>query len=166
MANFISFRLHGGEYAVPIVRVREIINQQQITGLPNMPEYMEGIADIRGNVIPIINLKKLMHLQHSSEQESKIIVITRGKITYGVLVDSITGVTTINEKDIQPSEGIAGNASTAFVDGIAKLDGRLIIILNTINLIPIYDRNLFEDITNESHSSKTDMLEPFDTIVS
>jgi purine-binding chemotaxis protein CheW len=148
--QFIGFRLHNGEYAVPIVKVREIINLEQITTLPNSPEYLEGMINIRGSVIPIINLKKLLHLPEDRENVSKIIVIGCGKITYGILIDSISGVVTIDEKLIDSSDDITHNGDTSFIDGIAKLDTRLIIILNTLTLVPLYDHALQEDATHEA----------------
>ncbi len=136
MFQVIGFRLQNEEYAVPIVKVREIISMQPVTALPNMPEYFEGMTNIRGSVIPIINLKRLMHLPEKGDPAAKIIVITCGTNTYGVLVDSITGVVSLDEKSVELPERIANSGDTAFIDGIAKLGDRLVIILNTTNLVP------------------------------
>jgi len=132
----IGFRLQNEEYAVPIVKVREIIGMLPITVLPNLPEYFEGMTNIRGSVIPIINLKRLMHLPENGDAAAKIIVITCGTSTYGVLVDSITGVASIDEQSVERPDRIANAEDTSFIDGIAKFDNRLVIILNTSNLVP------------------------------
>ena len=138
MLQFIGFRLENEEYAVPIVSVREIINLQQITTLPNVPEYVEGMTSIRGNVVPIINLKKRMHLPGNGNGSSmKIMVIASEKNTYGVLIDGVTGVLSIEEQAIEASETIADSGTASFVDGIAKLGNRLVIILDTVSLLPV-----------------------------
>jgi purine-binding chemotaxis protein CheW len=128
--QFIGFRLQNGEYAVPIVKVREIINIQPITTLPNSPEYLEGVINIRGSVTPIINLKKRLQLPEDGARAGKIIVISCGDATCGILIDSISGVVTIDEKSIESSDRISRNGDISCIDGIAKLDARLIIILN------------------------------------
>lgn len=143
--QYIEFNLGNNEYAVPILKVREIINLPSITKLPSSPLYVEGITNLRGSVITIVNSKKLMNINDDKYAANKVIVLSSGSITFGILVDNITGVIHLEESEIEPPERFLNN-NTDKLDGVAKLNDKLLIILNTKNLIPYEDMSLFEDI--------------------
>ncbi len=145
MHQYIGFKLHTGEYAIPITVVREIINMPDITKIPQSPPYLKGITNLRGSVIPVVNLKQLINLPDTSEEEKKVIVIASGRITFGILVDGITGVVSIENEAIESPEAIPHGQSDQ-VEGVAKLDNRLILILNARKLIPLNDMELLEDV--------------------
>jgi len=156
----IGFRLQSGEFAIPIMRVREIINLPEITHIPQSLSYFRGITNLRGSVIPVVDLKKLMHIPEMEGGNTKVIVISTGRITYGLLVDGITGVITIEESAIESPENLPhGNEDR--VEGVAKLDGRLIVLLNIKKLIPLDDMSLLEDVAAEvsESGSSADMVE-------
>jgi len=94
MKQYIGFILERNEYTVPILKVQEIIKLPQITKMPGVPYYVEGVTNLRGRIIPVVNLKKILGIQEQSPG-SKVIVISSGKITFGALVDDITGVVNI-----------------------------------------------------------------------
>ena len=83
MQQHIGFRLQSGEFAIPIMRVREIINLPVITHMPQSPSYFKGITNLRGSVIPVVDLKKLMHIPEMEGGSTKVIVISSGRITFG-----------------------------------------------------------------------------------
>jgi len=142
--QFIGFHLHSGDYAIPITVVREIINLPTITKIPQSPAYLKGITNLRGNVIPVVNLKQLINLPQNGDEEKKVIVIASGSITFGVLVDGISGVVSIAEDTIESPEAVSHGQADR-VEGIAKRDGKLILILNARKLIPLEDMHLLED---------------------
>ncbi|MEW6417071.1 MAG: protein phosphatase CheZ [Nitrospirota bacterium] len=164
--QYIGFNLNSNEYTIPILKVREIINLPSITRMPQSPPYIEGITNIRGNIIPIVNLKKLVNLNNppnpplippllkrdkegskGSEggfESNKVIVIAAGKITFGIFVDGITGVINIEESSIEPPESFL-NGHVEQVKGVAKLPDRLVVLLDTKKLLPLDDMSLFED---------------------
>ena len=76
MKQFIGFQLHGGEFAIPIMKVREIITMPEITVLPDSPNYLQGITNLRGNVIPVVNIKQLMNIPENGDDSQKVIVIS------------------------------------------------------------------------------------------
>jgi chemotaxis signal transduction protein/chemotaxis regulatin CheY-phosphate phosphatase CheZ len=155
--QYIGFHLHDGDYAIPITVVREIINLPGITKIPQSPPYLRGITNLRGTVIPVVNLKQLINLPEGREEEKKVIVIASGSITFGILVDGITGVVSIAAETIESPEAISHGQNDR-VEGIAKQDGRLILILNAKKLIPLEDMHLLEDRTldvREIDSSST-----------
>ncbi len=139
--QYIGFTMNSNEYTIPILKVQEIVNVPQLTKLPQAPPYIEGITNLRGRIIPIVNLKKMVGLQGEAVGE-KVIVITSGRIIFGVLVDGITGVVSIKESEIEPPTDF--NTSD-IVSGVAKVDDKLVVLLDTKRLIPTEDMNLFED---------------------
>lgn len=142
--QYIGFIMNNNEYTIPILKVQEIINMPQLTKMPQAPHYIEGITNLRGRVIPIVNLKKLVGLNGGDSKGEKVIVVTSGRITFGVLVDGITGVVNIEESEIEPTENIM-KSHIEQVSGVAKVDNRLITILDAKKLIPVEDMSIFEE---------------------
>lgn len=149
MKQYIGFILERNEYTVPILKVQEIIKLPQITKMPVVPYYVEGVTNLRGRIIPVVNLKKILGIQEQSPG-SKVIVISSGKITFGTLVDDITGVVNIDEKDIEPAEEFLQHSQSQ-VEGVARLNDRLLVLLDTKKLIPTEDQSLFEEDIVEIH---------------
>lgn len=149
MQQYIGFHLNDSEYTIPILKVREIVNMPVITGLPESLPYIEGVTNLRGSIIPIVNLKKLVNLGNGNGNGeglgSKVIVVASGSITFGMLVDGITGVISIDESDIEPPERFLRDGLEQ-IEGVAKLKDRLVVLLDTKKLIPCEDSELFEDI--------------------
>jgi len=140
MAQHIGFKLGEEEYSVPILSVREIINVPEMTHMPRTPEYIEGVANLRGSVVPIVSTRKVVKLGGAAGpvghgEGDRVIVLINGKAAYGILVDGITGVIGIDEASIDPPEKILNGASEQFV-GVAKCNGRLIVVLDPRKLLP------------------------------
>ena len=167
MQQYIGFHLNNNEYMIPILRVREIITMPSITVLPNLPSYIKGITNLRGSVIPVVNLKNLLNSNGSNETGRVVIVISAGKITFGIIVDGITGVVKIDEANIEaPDKIISSNAD--LLEGVAKFDNRLIVLLNTKKILPVDDISLLEDTINVSsdveNGSNVQVTREIDTI--
>ncbi len=153
MNQYIGFSVNSSEYMIPILKVREIIGMPSVTALPHMPGYVRGISNLRGNIIPIVNLKNLLDSECNECNGNIVIVIATGKITFGIIVDEITGVVNADESDIEPPDSFFKNNADA-VEGVAKLDNKLIVLLNTRNLLPLEDMSLLEEnIINVEESS-------------
>ena len=146
--QFIEFRLQGGEYAIPITYVREIINLPEITALPDSPAYLKGVTNLRGSVIPVVNLKELLRIQEADAVCLRIIVIACGSITFGILVDDIAGVVNIEEASIESPEAMS-HGRVEQVHGVAKHSGRLIVLLDPKKLIPLDDYSLLDEVSGE-----------------
>jgi chemotaxis protein CheZ len=150
----------GCEYTIPILKVQEIINMPSITKLPQSPHYIEGVTNLRGRIITVLSLKKLVGFSgaEGGSSEQKVIVITGGKLTFGMLVDGITGVITINEADIELAENIM-QYPIKQVEGVARVDDRLVVLLDTRKLISVEDASLFEDEIYEVGETIGDKVE-------
>lgn len=164
--QYIGFTMNNSEFTIPILKVQEIINMPPITKLPQAPYYIEGITNLRGKVIPIVNLKRLMGQGEDSIGE-KVIVVTSGKVTFGVLVDGITGVVSITDAEIEPAENFM-KTHLDQVEGVAKIDDRLIVLLDTKKLIPLDDMSLFEDevfnVSDITDDNKVEITKKVETI--
>jgi chemotaxis signal transduction protein/chemotaxis regulatin CheY-phosphate phosphatase CheZ len=143
MRQCIGFLLNENEYIIPILKVQEIIKIPQITKMPGVPYYVEGITNLRGRVIPVVNLKRLLSLPEETEG-NKVIVISSGKITFGALVDNITGVVNIDESTIEQADEFMQHSQSQ-IEGVARLNDRLLIILDVKKLIPTEDQSIFEE---------------------
>src|SRR5208337_4830957 len=139
--QYIGFTMNGNEYTIPILKVQEIVNLPRLTKLPQVPHYIEGITNLRGRIIPVVNLKKLVGLDVDSPGD-KVIVVTSGRITFGVLIDAITGVITIDDSSI---ESPADFNTPDIVSGVARVGEKLLVLLDTRKLIPVEDVSIFED---------------------
>ena len=122
----------GSEYfGVEIAQVESIIKIQTITKLPHMPEFVKGVTNLRGKVLPIIDLRKRFgFVAEETDKHSRIIVVSVNQIGVGMIVDEVTEVATIPEGVAEAAPAITTSVDSAFVTGIAKLDPRLVILLD------------------------------------
>ncbi len=146
MEQYIGFKLGAMEYTIPILKVREILNAPVITRMPQAPAYIEGVTNLRGSIIVIVNLRSLLNMNGSNGGSSgaKIIVISSGKITFGVLVDGITGVVEIDGGTVEHPERFFSEKMEQ-IKGVAKIKDKLLVLLDPKKLIPFEDMALFED---------------------
>ncbi|MEN2985951.1 MAG: protein phosphatase CheZ [Thermodesulfovibrionaceae bacterium] len=142
MRQYIGFILEQNEYTIPILKVQEIINLPQITKMPNAPYYIEGITNLRGRIIPIVNLKKVLGIPEE-KLGNKVIVISSGKITFGAVVDEITGVINIDERMIETTQEIIERNTQ--IECVDRLNDRVLIPLDPKKMIPSEDQSLFEE---------------------
>ncbi|MFH1737915.1 MAG: chemotaxis protein CheW [bacterium] len=129
--QFVSFTLAGEEYGIPILRVQEIIRYESLTRVPQSADFVEGVLNLRGQVIPVIDLRRRFRLpiaEHSSS--SRIVVVEVDQQTVGVIVDSVNEVRTIDGSQIDPPPPLGTEINTEFISGMGKLDDRLVILLN------------------------------------
>lgn len=155
--QFVGFLLHGEEYAVAITKIREIILMKPITRLPQVPESIEGLINLRGHVIPLINLRKHFGLPaRPFDDETRTIVVSIGEKTVGCIVDEVTQVMRIASDQIQPVPISMAATAERFIDGLARLDDRLLIILDTDKL---FDTREF-DLDSGSRTVSSTPSEP------
>ncbi|KPK02685.1 MAG: chemotaxis protein CheW [Nitrospira bacterium SG8_35_4] len=134
--QFVTFTLNNEEYAVDILSVQEINRITEITKIPNSPPYVEGVVNLRGKVIPVINLRNKFGFEKKSiDDTSRIIIMDIQGITYGVIVDSVSEVLRVQSGTVEPTPPMSSDANSKFIKGLAKLDDRLIILIDIDNLI-------------------------------
>lgn len=136
LLQLVTFTLGSEEYAVDILKVQEINRMKEITRVPNSPEYVEGVINLRGKVIPVVNLRKKFFLdEKESDERSRIMIMDIQGITMGLVVDSVSEVLRVPSNIVEPPPPMASRISTEFIRGIAKLEDRLIILLDMDRLL-------------------------------
>ncbi|HMK61357.1 MAG TPA: chemotaxis protein CheW [Dissulfurispiraceae bacterium] len=134
--QLVTFRLGNEDYAVNILKVQEINRMKEITRVPNTPEYLEGVINLRGKVIPVVNLRSKFGLSDKdSDTQSRIMIMDIQGITMGLIVDAVSEVLRIPAEIVEPTPPMASNINAEYIKGIAKLDDRLIILLDMDALV-------------------------------
>jgi purine-binding chemotaxis protein CheW len=129
--QLVSFSLAKEDFGIDILRVQEIIRTTLVTRVPNSPHFIEGVINLRGRVIPIIDLRRrfgMMEVEH--DKNTRIIVVEVKNKIVGFVVDSVRQVLRIPNNVIEPPPPIVANISSDYIYGIAKLDDRLLILLD------------------------------------
>ena len=134
--QFVTFTLNDEEYAVDILSVQEINRITEITKVPNSPDYVEGVINLRGKVIPVINLRSKFGFEaRATDDNSRIIIMEIQGIINGIIVDSVSEVLRIPASSIEAAPSVASDTISQFIKGLAKLDNRLIILVEINNLV-------------------------------
>jgi len=132
--QLVIFRLGSEEYAFDILTVQEIKRVTDITRVPHTPEYIIGVINLRGSVLPVLDLKIRMNLLPSPiTEDTRIIIIKTEQVFAGMLVDAVSEVVSLTCSEIEPPQGNGEN----YVRGIGKLDDRLLIILDPQSIIDV-----------------------------
>ena len=136
--RWLAFSLGSEDYALDISMIREILKPREITEIPRVPEFLLGIISLRGNIIPIFDLKRRLGLGEATiDQDSRIIVCQEGDRLAGLLIDRITQVTSIQEEGIEPPPAIFSGRDRAMLDGVGRVQGNVLILLNITNVLTI-----------------------------
>ncbi|MGR6835249.1 chemotaxis protein CheW [Syntrophomonas erecta] len=119
------------EYGVPITQVQEIITMVNPTKLPQAPDFVEGIINLRGKIIPIIDLKKRFNMGQSqvTDDTRSVVVEVEGQ-TVGIIVDEVSEVLRLPVSSIEPPPAVVGGINAEYLTGVGKLDDRLLILLD------------------------------------
>jgi purine-binding chemotaxis protein CheW len=129
--QLVVFDLASEFYGVDIGDVREIIRMQNVTRVPGTPVYMEGVINLRGKVVPVVDLRKRLDLKVKPQtKESRIVVMDIGGKDVGVIVDGVTEVLRIPLSSVEPPSLMIASSETAYIRGIAKLKEKLVILLD------------------------------------
>ncbi|HZZ79750.1 MAG TPA: chemotaxis protein CheW [Gemmataceae bacterium] len=135
-SQFVGFQLAGQDYAFRIEQIQEIVILAQVTRTPQVPAYVEGVSNLRGSIIPIINLRKLFGLEaKSADADTRTVVVNVGNRTIGCMVDTVSQVMRIPEENIRPApETVTANGAN-YIAGFARMNERLIILLDIDELL-------------------------------
>jgi len=132
----VAFKLRNEEYGVSILNVQEIRNLTDITRVPFAQDFIKGVINLRGSVLPVIDLKQRLGLEETPyTDDTRIVTVTIDDLHVGMLVDAVTEVLTLTAKPIDAKKAVNGKELTKFLSGIGNIDGRLIIMLNLEEII-------------------------------
>ncbi len=154
--QLVIFDLGEETYGVDIGSVREIIRIQEITKVPRTPEFVEGVINLRGKVIPVIDLRKRFgFMKAEATKDSRIVVVDINGSDIGVVVDAVTEVLRLNTDSVEPPTGVTTTSDSAYLLGIAKLEDRLIILLDLQTALLNLDN--FDSYANIEPPQETDV---------
>ena len=129
--QLVSFKLGKEEFGVDILKVQEINRMLEITEMPNSPDFVEGIVNLRGRIIPVIDLKKRLNLPIKEHDNStRIIVVELGGKTVGFIVDEVSEVLRIESNITEPPPEMVAGIESDFITAVAKLEDKLLILLD------------------------------------
>jgi len=140
--QILSFLLGDEQYGVDILRVQEIKGWQRTTEIPNSPDYVMGVINLRGAVVPVIDLRVRFGLDKITYDESTVVIILRAadeqtgiQKIIGIVVDGVSDVHTIDLNTLQISPEISGNIHTEYVRGLATFEDKMVIVLHIDQLV-------------------------------
>lgn len=145
LLQLVTFTISNEEFGVDILKVQEIIRTMEITKVPRAPEFVEGVINLRGKVIPIIDLRRrfgMESLQHGSQ--TRIVVIELKNMIVGFVVDSVSEVLRIPADTVVPPPAVVSGVDSEFISGVGKLEDRLLILIDLEKLL-----------SSEEHASLT-----------
>ena len=133
--QYLTFKLDQEEYAIDITQVREVLDFTEVTKVPRMPEFMRGVINLRGGVVPVVDLRLKFGMEKSEKTVDTCIIIMEldieGEKTHlGALTDSVQEVITLESEQIEPPPKIGTRLDTAFIKGMGKRNDNLLIILD------------------------------------
>lgn len=140
--QLVVFGLADELYGIDINTVREIVTMQRVTRVPKVPEYIEGIINLRGNVIPVIDLRKKLGLKVKEHtKDTRIVVVEVASETVGLVVDSVSEVMRVPKASIEPRSALIGDLESDPVEGIVRLEDRLIILVDIARIVTTRELN-------------------------
>jgi len=143
LAQFLSFTLGEEEYGVDILSVQEIRSWEPVSRIPNVPSYEKGVVNLRGAIVPIIDLRERFGLAHLDYTTLTVVVVLQAKVEsdktriMGVVVDSVSDVINVDKKTIQSAPNFGTKVSTEFINGLASVNERMVMLLDVEKLLKL-----------------------------
>jgi purine-binding chemotaxis protein CheW len=138
--QLVGFKLGDEDFAVDISRVQEINRMLKITKVPNSQEFVEGVVNLRGKIVPVVNLRERLGFPKKEEDaKTKIIVTEINNSLIGFIVDEVREVIRISKDIIEQTPTIASSIEKDLINGVAKLEDRILILLNIENLFQLQE---------------------------
>ena len=137
MRELISFRIGAQEFCVDIMSIREIRGWTAATALPQSPSFVRGVINLRGAVLPIVDLASRLGFESTEANDRNVIIVAQiGEQVVGLLVDAVSDILTITDDMIQPTPDVASETAKTFVRGLIPMDGRMISLIGLERVLP------------------------------
>jgi purine-binding chemotaxis protein CheW len=139
--QLVVFELADEFYGVDISGVESIIKLQDITAVPHAPDFVEGVTNLRGTVLPVIDLRRRFCLQAGERNgDTRIVVVDVDGSKVGMIVDAVTEVLRVPDEAIEPPSPLVVTINSAFITGIAKMEGRLVILIDLSRVLSMDEK--------------------------
>jgi purine-binding chemotaxis protein CheW len=134
--EFLSFRLGGEEYAIDILQVQEIRAHEPVTRIAHAPDFIKGVINLRGSIVPIVDLRVKFGLADARfDTFTVVIILNIAKRVMGVVVDAVSDVVALAADEIRPAPEMSGAIDSGFIRGLAPQEGRMLIIIDIARLM-------------------------------
>ena len=149
----VGFRIGRETFGLPISIVREIVRVPEITAVPNAPDYIEGVINLRGRIIPVVDLRKRFgEKSFEANKKNRIVVVELESRLVGLIVNSASEVLRISPSEIDEPHNVFREGELNYITGIGKLNGRLVILLDLNRLLQRGELNGLDDVTDAMES--------------
>ena len=145
--EFLAFTLGQEEYGINILNVQEIRGYENVTRIANSPDYLKGVVNLRGTIVPIVDMRIKFKLDDPTyDQFTVVIILNLGKHILGMVVDSVSDVTTLSQEDIRPAPDMGSIFETNYLIGLGTLNERMLILIDIEKLMSSTEMGMIEKI--------------------
>ncbi len=149
--KYLTFNIGNEDYGIEICYVTEIVVMQEITQVPDMPEFIKGVINLRGNVISVMDMRSRFHLDDKEyDDRTCIIVVDVNEMQIGLIVDSVKEVVDIPAAQIDPPPATHSGITTSYVQGMGKIDGNVKILLNVEKILYEEELEKLQQLSSEA----------------
>lgn len=152
----ITFTLDKEMYGIEVHQIKEIIKVREYIKVPNAPDYVEGVINLRGQITPIVNLRKIFRMKEGTmDENSRIIMVEIDSEVMGLIVDSVVGVVTVPLKEVVKTPTLASTSTNVFITGIIRAESQLIILIDVVKLMEEVKANHSQQIRDTLSNLET-----------
>ncbi len=148
--KYLTFRLAQEEYGLEILKVQEIIGMMNVTRVPKVPDFMRGVINLRGKVIPVVDLRLKFNMEHLEDTEKTCIIVVQisgasQEVTVGIIVDEVSEVMDIRAEQIEPPPAFGASVETTFLLGMGKVEKEVIMMLDIDKVMSTEDLGVLDE---------------------
>jgi purine-binding chemotaxis protein CheW len=142
--RFLSFALGNEGFAIPLLTVKEVIALPEITALPGTPPHFLGIMNLRGQIIPIVDLRLKLKTRKAGGEgsENAVVILDLAQVCVGVVVDSVDSVLTLGKSQVSPSPQVETSLNTDYLQGVARVGEKLVLLLDVQQVLDLEDKKI------------------------
>jgi purine-binding chemotaxis protein CheW len=148
--RYIRFSLGREEYAIPLLKVREVIAMPETTPVPQTPQYFLGIMNLRGQVITVLDLRLKLGIKADRGAEMAVIIVDLGEICVGVVVDSINSVLAAEQSDLAERPDLKQNRAAEYITGVYRKEKGLVLLLDIARLLSFEDHGAISSVSGKA----------------
>ncbi len=150
LLQLVSFVIENEEFGIDILTVQEIIRHVDITRVPNAPSFVEGVINLRGHIVPVVDLRKRFGLpSRTPDKDTRIVVVELDNRVVGFVLDAVKEVTRVDRSVIEPAPDLTLGIDTHYIKGVAKLEDRLLILLDLSEVLSVEEQQSLTPIQEE-----------------
>jgi purine-binding chemotaxis protein CheW len=148
--EYLLYTLGPEEYAIDILKVQEIRGYEAPTTIANAPDFLKGVINLRGTIVPIVDLRIKFNVGTADYTPFTVVIILNiGSRVVGIVVDSVSDVTLLRQEQIRPAPDFAATVDTKYINGLCTLDGRMLIVVDIERLMLSHEMALVDATRNE-----------------